>query len=361
MSFTNSSLAHTFQAASFRNSSAALSSSKTNITNSGDSYTTTGFNATTGPQPSPSNPLGNPPYPGYTSSNGPNWVDYITTTFNHSLLLTYNLAYGGATVDSSLVAQYLPTVLDLKQQVEDEFLPIYGNKANAQSLGADWNEGNSLFAIFIGINDVGNSYTEKNQSLNGDIFQVYHTLVEEVYIHVSSFYSSPHPSPYTSLLYLTPLIHPRIALFLPPSSLSLPFPPPPPPQSLPHSHPTNPPSPTQLYTSHARNFLFLNVPPVNRSPLTTSAGPSASALEASSITAFNAALRTLASTFSAAHADATVFLYDTNGLFTAVLDDPRHFPETAGYVNTTAYCVAYMKSVPIFLPLSPIQLPLLWL
>ena len=39
----------------------------------GDSYTTTGFNDTLA-QPSRANPLGNPAYPGYTASNGPNWV-----------------------------------------------------------------------------------------------------------------------------------------------------------------------------------------------------------------------------------------------------------------------------------------------
>ena len=81
---------------------------------SGDSYTTTGFNAS-GPQPSPSNPLGNPDYLGHTSSNGPNWIDYLTTKYNHTLLLTYNLAFGGATVDSALVEPYLPTVLSLKE------------------------------------------------------------------------------------------------------------------------------------------------------------------------------------------------------------------------------------------------------
>lgn len=84
------------------------------IFSTADSYTTTGFNATTGPQPSIGNPLGNPAYPGHTASNGPNWVDYLTTKYNHTLVLAYNLAYGGATVDSSLVTPYLPTVLSLK-------------------------------------------------------------------------------------------------------------------------------------------------------------------------------------------------------------------------------------------------------
>jgi hypothetical protein len=56
---------------------------------SGDSYTTPGFNDT-GVQPSIGNPLGNPNYPGYTSSNGPNWVDFLTVKYNESQVLTCN-------------------------------------------------------------------------------------------------------------------------------------------------------------------------------------------------------------------------------------------------------------------------------
>lgn len=78
-------------------------------------------------QPSPDNPLGNPPYPGYTASNGPNWVDFLTTTYNATIVETVNLAYGGAVVDDRLIAQYLPTVLSLRNQVEDEFLPLYAD------------------------------------------------------------------------------------------------------------------------------------------------------------------------------------------------------------------------------------------
>ena len=59
----------------------------------GDSYTTTGFNDTKA-QPSIHIPLGNPAYPGYTASNGPNWVDFMTTTYNNSFMKTINLAYG---------------------------------------------------------------------------------------------------------------------------------------------------------------------------------------------------------------------------------------------------------------------------
>ena len=65
----------------------------------GDSYTSTGFSLQ-GAGPSAANPMGNPDYPGFTSSNGPNWIDFLTTTYNATFVKTINLAVGGATVDT---------------------------------------------------------------------------------------------------------------------------------------------------------------------------------------------------------------------------------------------------------------------
>ena len=117
--------------------------------------------------------------------------------YNASTLLTYNLAYGGATIDSALVAPYLPTVSSVAEQIENEWFPAYG----ADSPKASWSSDDSLFAIFDGINDVGNSYWKNSTALNNGIFAVYRGLVDE------------------------------------------------------------------LYQAGARNFAFLNVPPVDRSPL----------------------------------------------------------------------------------------------
>lgn len=250
-------------------------SPSTHVTNihSGDSYSQTGFDPTQA-QPSAGIPLGNPAYPGYTSSNGPNYIDYLTTTYNATFLETYNLAYGGATVDSDLVAQYAPTVKDFRSQVNTEFIPYY---VDAQTAG--WTSDNSLFSFFFGINDVGNSYYMNNATLNGDIFSVYGGLV----------YS--------------------------------------------------------LYQAGARNFLFLNVPPVDQAPLTAANGASAQQQEASDIADFNSRIAQLASTV-ASYADATVFTYDTNALFSQVLQNPAAYPQTAGLKNTTSYCAAYENGTP---------------
>lgn len=119
---------------------------------SGDSYTQTFFDPK-GVLPTPDNPLGNPPYPGWTSTGGENWVGYLATKFNKSSILTYNYAYGGAVINETLVTPWQPNLIHLTGQV-DQFL----EGAAVRSGGEKWNGDNALFSIFIGINDIGNSW-----------------------------------------------------------------------------------------------------------------------------------------------------------------------------------------------------------
>ncbi|KAI4724250.1 hypothetical protein E4T49_08031 [Aureobasidium sp. EXF-10728] len=213
---------------------------------------------------------------GYTSSNGPNWIDYLTTTYNKSFIETVNLAFGGATVDSTLVAPYLPTVLSVKQQVQDEYLPLYASHFSP----VPWTSDDTLFTIFIGINDIGNSYATQNASLHPTIFAELSSLVDS------------------------------------------------------------------LYTSGARNFLFLNVPPVDKSPLTQSAGSAAQSLEAAAIADWNTRLSSLSTSLTRNHTDATSFVFDTNKLFSRVIEHPCAYPQTCAYQNTTAFCEAYQNGTP---------------
>lgn len=242
----------------------------------GDSYTQTGFDPKS-TQPNPSNPIGNPPYPGYTSSNGPNWVDFLTTTYNQSQILTYNLAYGGATVDSALVAPYQPTVISMRNQVQTQFLPVYGSPPAS----APWTAESSLFAFWIGINDVGNSWYLNNTTLYDAIFSVYSDLLD------------------------------------------------------------------QIYASGARNFLFLNVPPVNLSPLILNQNDNgyASEYEGKTIADWNQRVAFMAGAFEANHIGVTAFIYDTNALFTKVIKDPKSVEQTSVYMNVTGFCAAYQKYV----------------
>ncbi|KAG9244150.1 hypothetical protein BJ878DRAFT_84410 [Calycina marina] len=249
----------------------------------GDSYTSIGFNQT-GYQPTPTNPLGNPTYPGWTSSNGPNWIDFLTVKYNESSVLTYNLAYGGATLDSALVAPYLPVVSSVAEQVDNEWFPTYGGKS------ALWSDNDTLFAFFDGINDVVNSYyngADATNALYANIFAIYRGLVDE------------------------------------------------------------------LYYAGGRNFAFLNVPPTQRSPLITGAGQWSIDTITAAILTWNTLLTQLANNVKTSFPDTNVFTVDANKVFTEVLDNPKRFAATAGYLNTTEYCDGYQNGTPVEDTLDP--------
>jgi phospholipase/lecithinase/hemolysin len=268
------SLASTSLAAPFANGSWSGWKNVKQLFVFGDSYTQTGFDPKAA-QPSPANPFGNPTYPGWTSSNGPNWVGFLTTTYNQSKILTYNLAYGGATVDSALVTPYASTVISMKDQVQTQYLPIYGSHPAT----APWNSDSSLFAFFIGINDVGNSWWLNNATLYDTIFSEYAGLLEQIYATGARNY---------------------LFLSVPPVNLS------------------------PLITNQADNGY-------------------ATEYEGRVIADWNSRLANLTAQFKAKHTGVTTFIHDTNALFTKVIKDPKSFEQTKGYKNTTAFCKAYAK------------------
>ena len=67
--------------------------------------------------------------------------------------------------------------------------------------------------------------------------------------------------------------------------------------------------------------------------------------EAGYIGTFNFRLGALVYNLCLRHPDATSWLFDTNFLFTKVLDNPAQFSETAQYKNTTNFCQAYAEWV----------------
>lgn len=248
----------------------------------GDSYTTTEFQPGAAPSPSPDNPLGNPAYPGRTSANGPNWIDYLTVAYNASLLQTYNLAVGGATVDPS--AAGAPS---LRDQVEGVFVPTYGTSGAGAAPG--WTGQDSLFTIWIGINDVNGAYARGPGGPNGT--DVLNKAIVASYAQL-----------------------------------------------------------VQTLRSHgARNFVLLNVPAIERSPLTTAQGAEAVALEGADLKQFNALVRTMAAELKGAGGEGkkvagegvNFWVYDSYADFNTVIDRPATFPQTARYKNTTEYCLAY--------------------
>ncbi|KAJ6622943.1 hypothetical protein B0H10DRAFT_2012122 [Mycena sp. CBHHK59/15] len=196
--------------------------------------------------------------PGFTSSNGPNWVMALRDTYNVAGTKVVNLAYGGATIDSALVTPYLPTVLSVVDQVA-QFKDVLASKP----IGAQWNSSNSLFAIWIGINDVGNSYSWTNVSL-----PAFNTVLMN-----------------------------RLTTQL-----------------------------EELYSIGARSFLFLTVPPINRAPLFLEQGHATTSLLASDIANYNSHLSAMVKKFQQTHKDLDqVTVFDTQPVFNTLLDDDTTF------------------------------------
>ncbi|QIW96756.1 hypothetical protein AMS68_002274 [Peltaster fructicola] len=103
-----------------------------------DFWSGTGFNAT-GQQPTPDLPWGNPLKADGSGTGGPNWVHYITNTYNDSLVLTYNYAAGGAYIDpEGRTGEHQK----LQQQILVDFTQT------------QWTADTSLFLIWAGVNDV---------------------------------------------------------------------------------------------------------------------------------------------------------------------------------------------------------------
>ncbi|EAU92018.1 fungal cellulose binding domain-containing protein [Coprinopsis cinerea okayama7 len=230
----------------------------------GDSYTQTWFNHTDTP-PAPGNPLGNPPYPGWTATGGPNWVGYLTTEYNNSLVLTWNYAYGGAVIDDKLVTPWQPGLIHLTGQV-DQFLEYAAKKPAV----VPWTSKNALFSIFIGINDIGNSWwlPGSRDEFNDVLLDAYFGLVQK------------------------------------------------------------------LYDAGGRNFLFVNVPPIDRSPLmleqTDDAGR---AIEKEVIASYNRKLLERIEALKATDRKIKTFFWDSNAFYTKVLDSPQEY----GFKDATSW------------------------
>lgn len=235
----------------------------------GDSYTTTGFNISAGVDS---------PDPGFVSSNGPNWVQAVRNTFNVAGTTIFDLASGGATTDAALVTPFEPTVLSFVDQVA-QFDSILASKP----AGAEWSSDNSLFAIMIGINDVGNSWSWTNVTQSGfhmTLLDRYFGLVEDLFSH------------------------------------------------------------------GARSFLFINVPAIDRAPLfvNDAQGVGATAQIRNSLADYNLQFANRVAQFKSAHsADLDqVVLVDSNRLFNTLLDNAS----VLGFVNSTGFCAAYENGTP---------------
>ena len=245
---------------------------------SGDSWSDIGFD-TSGPLPNPGNPFGNPIFPKLNASYGAEWPVYLATENNCSVIETYTLAKASSVVNNVID----PQRPDLVHQVHQEFLPLWGKRNDST-----WQPSNTLFIFFIGTNDVGVT-VESKFAMSGtfdNLFWSYSVLVDQVSSHFRRL----------KTLCL------RCCC--------------------------------QLYQAGARNFLFMNVAPLDRVPIPmANVGPA--------VDDWNKRLSQFASQLSSAQKNTTVFQFDTHSLFGQVLANVSSFPTTSQLKNLTGTCPLY--------------------
>jgi phospholipase/lecithinase/hemolysin len=136
----------------------------------GDSYSTTGSLAN-GIAPSRANPIGNPGFPGITTSGGVNWVGQAIAKLNSSVVLSNNFAVSGATVDEALVSNESGTGIDDQVALFGQYVAKAGS----------WKAANTLTAIWVGINDVGLPWQEGKEPPIAAVLQRYLELLNTLY------------------------------------------------------------------------------------------------------------------------------------------------------------------------------------
>ncbi|KAL9053182.1 MAG: hypothetical protein Q9162_004913 [Coniocarpon cinnabarinum] len=125
-------------------------------------------------QPSAANPFGNPPFP-KKRFLGPNWADFLTIAHNRSLVLNYNFAKGGATIDNRIVGSPYGSP-SFSDQI-NTFTKLYAERLT----NGDWSPLNTLAIIRFGVNDCVGPYI-RHQTLNlTEDVRRYSQLVERLY------------------------------------------------------------------------------------------------------------------------------------------------------------------------------------
>lgn len=155
--------------------------------------------------------------------------------------------------------------MSLKQQVQDLFL-------KSLPPGLPWKGQNSLFLIWIGINDVGNSWRLGNwDKFHKTLLDAYFSLVDE------------------------------------------------------------------LLAAGARNFLFVDVPPIERSPMVLADGADSVEQVRLALASFNSQLFQRVTALGRRRKDVWAKLFSSSAVFTEVLNHATEY----GFANSTAYCTAY--------------------
>lgn len=96
-----------------------------------------------------------------------------------------------------------------------------------------------------------------------------------------------------------------------------------------------------LYGTGARNFLLMNVPPLERVWQPPSVPQSEKDKYGSDALMYNRRIQRVASALKTEYHEANVWVFDVHKIVNEALDDPRRFPQTSGIKNMTEFCKKY--------------------
>ncbi|KAL9607885.1 MAG: hypothetical protein Q9167_007248 [Letrouitia subvulpina] len=201
-----------------------------------------------------------------TEADGPNFVTYLTTLYNSSTITTHDFAFSGAKVDQKPTApnsQGMSSTNDLVHQISGQFskfanLSTTSSSSSGAGNATSWTPSSTLFLSFFGINDVIGSYSSADFTT---------TTLDAVF------------SSYETSL-------------------------------------------STLYDSGARNFLVINLPPLELAPQFNGADDATKAEEVkTAIEAFNGRVPDLLEQLRGTHGDASWQWYDLHELFERTIED----------------------------------------
>ncbi|KAK4505125.1 hypothetical protein PRZ48_003088 [Zasmidium cellare] len=95
----------------------------------------------------------------------------------------------------------------------------------------------------------------------------------------------------------------------------------------------------KVYHGGGRNFLFFNVPPIERAPLTVALGEDLQKKKAIQVAEWNQELFNMVHDFTKRHNDTTTFWWDTYKSYTEVFENKCSHEQTCVLKDMTGYCV----------------------
>ena len=220
-----------------------------------------------------------------TSCYGPNYLSHLTSTFNASLIQTYNLARPGSTIQNSRQIQDLDPFgqgMGLEDQIDKLFLQNYDTSA-APGSSSGWTQVETLFVFYVGVDESMFEFIQRGNDTARNLTDV--DLNMQVYLNDLE----------------------------------------------------------RIYDYGARNFLIIGIPGLEESPLLRNCGiDKALGRFGAELMDLNGRLAFMTQLFAHRHTeDATVFFYNNHKVSVLTRNDPKTFEETKGIKRLEGYCYFY--------------------